>query len=77
MPPAVPFMLIGRAAGLNTVRAKGRLARRAVGAYLIIVAVTLVLFFPILTAIHIPYNAWRLLMWIKSFDCGGLKCGWI
>ena len=77
MTPAVPFMAIGLAAGLNALRSKGGFARWSVRVYLLLAAVLLVLFFPVLTAIPIPYDAWRLLMWIRSFDCGGLKCGWI
>jgi dolichyl-phosphate-mannose--protein O-mannosyl transferase len=77
MTPAVPFMAIGLAAGLNALRSKGGFARWSVRVYLLLAAVTLVLFFPVLTAIPIPYDAWRLLMWIPNFDCGGLKCGWI
>ncbi len=78
MTPAVPFLMIGLAAGLNALRARGRIGRRLVLAFLIIgVGIMTVIFFPILTAIDLDYDLWQKLMWIPHFDCGDLKCGWI
>lgn len=78
MTPAVPFLLIGLAAGLNRIRRRGKVPRRLVLGYLVVgVLVMTVIFFPILSAISIDYELWRRLMWMPMFDCGGLKCGWI
>lgn len=78
MTPAVPFLMIGLAVGLNALRQRGRGWRRFVVAFLILgVGVMTVLFFPVLTAIEMDYDLWRKLMWIPHFDCAGLKCGWI
>ncbi|MBW3590327.1 MAG: phospholipid carrier-dependent glycosyltransferase [Actinobacteria bacterium] len=78
MAPAVPFMMIGLAAGLNTLRRKGRTANRLVWLYLVVgVGIMLALFYPVLTAVEMPYDIWRRLMWIGNFDCGELTCGWI
>ncbi|MGQ0680600.1 MAG: phospholipid carrier-dependent glycosyltransferase [Actinomycetota bacterium] len=77
MTPAVPFMMIGLAAALHTLWLKGGWARRAVWTFFLLISLTTVLFYPVLTALSIPYDAWRMLMWMDSFDCGGLKCGWI
>lgn len=77
MTPAVPFMMIGLAAGLHALWRRGGWSRWSVGAFLFLTTVSLIVFYPVLAAIGIPYDVWRLLMWVKSFDCGGLKCGWI
>ena len=78
MTPAVPFLMIGLAVGLNALRQRGRGWRRLVVAFLIVgVGVMTVIFFPILTAIELDYDLWQKLMWIPHFDCAGLKCGWI
>jgi dolichyl-phosphate-mannose-protein mannosyltransferase len=78
MTPVVPFMMISLAASLNALRNRGRKSRRLVTAYLVIaVAVMLPLFYPVLTAIPVPYNLWLRLMWLRAFDCGSFACGWI
>lgn len=77
MTPAVPFMMIGLAAGLHALGRDGGWMRWSVGAFLFLTTVMLIIFYPVLTAIGIPYDVWRLLMWMRSFTCGGLKCGWI
>jgi dolichyl-phosphate-mannose--protein O-mannosyl transferase len=76
MTPVVPFMMIGLAAALNTLRTK-RAGRWGVNTFFVVALVVFVLFFPVLTAIDTPYDLWKMLMWVPSFDCGGLKCGWI
>ncbi len=78
MTPAVPFLMIGLAAGLNALRQRGRASRSFVVGFLIVgVGLMTVMFFPILTAIEMDYDLWQKLMWIPHFDCAGLKCGWI
>jgi dolichyl-phosphate-mannose--protein O-mannosyl transferase len=78
MTPAVPFLMIGLAAGLNALRRRGPGWRRAVAIFLIVgVGVMTMIFFPILTAIDIDYDLWQKLMWIPQFRCAGLQCGWI
>jgi dolichyl-phosphate-mannose-protein mannosyltransferase len=78
MTPAVPFLMVGLAVGLNALRRRGPGWRRAVMVFLIVgVGVMTAIFFPILTAIEIDYDLWQKLMWIPQFDCDGLKCGWI
>lgn len=78
MTPAVPFMMIGLAAGLGAMCRRGRFSRLLVAVFLIVgVMGMFALFFPILTAIEIPYDFWRRLMWFPHFECGELKCGWI
>ncbi|MEX2588421.1 MAG: phospholipid carrier-dependent glycosyltransferase [Actinomycetota bacterium] len=78
MTPAVPFMMIGLAAGLNALRRRSRVAQRLVWLYLAVgVGLMLLIFYPVLTAVEMPYDVWQRLMWIGNFDCGGLTCGWI
>jgi len=78
MTPAVPFMMVALAAGLNALRTKNRLANRLVLAYLILgVGVMLVYFYPIIAAVSVPQSIWQGHMWVPLHDCGGFKCGWI
>lgn len=76
--PAVPFMMIGLAAGLDGLRRGTRMSRKLIWLFLLLgVAVMLVVFYPVLTAVELPYDVWRRLMWIENFDCGRFTCGWI
>ncbi|MDQ4148811.1 MAG: phospholipid carrier-dependent glycosyltransferase [Actinomycetota bacterium] len=78
MTPVVPFMMIGLAAALSAWRRNGRVAHRVVTLYLVLgVGGMLLLFYPVLTAIPIPYERWLNLMWYGIFQCGPYRCGWI
>lgn len=78
MTPVVPFMMIGLAAALGALRRRGSRSRRLVTIFLVLgVGVMFILYLPVLTAITLPYRAWRYLMWFGRFGCGGLTCGWI
>lgn len=77
MTPVVPFMMLGLAAGLHALWERRGFRRRSAVVFLVLSAALVIFFFPVLTAIQIPYDAWSLRMWIRSFNCGGLRCGWI
>jgi dolichyl-phosphate-mannose-protein mannosyltransferase len=78
MTPVVPFMMIALAASLSALRRRGRKSRRFVIGYLIVGVVLMTLvFYPVLTAMAVPYDLWLRLMWIRKFDCGAHPCGWI
>ncbi|MEO7819366.1 MAG: hypothetical protein ABIS18_09545, partial [Actinomycetota bacterium] len=68
MTPVVPFMMIGLAAALGTLRDLGKPARWIVNIYLLIgVGALLYFFYPIIAAVGLPRNLWESRMWMKSW----------
>lgn len=68
MTPAVPFMVIGLAAGLSAIRDTGKVGRRLVALYLVLgVGLALYFFYPVIAAVGLPYPWWHNRMWLPSW----------
>jgi dolichyl-phosphate-mannose--protein O-mannosyl transferase len=67
MTPIVPFMMLGLAGALGSIRDTGRVGRWAVIAYLALgVGVLLWYFYPIIAAVGLPYDWWYDRMWLRG-----------
>ena len=72
--PALPFlvlamtMLLGMAIGPpGSLRHRRGYGVTAVGAYVVVVIVTFVYFYPVLAGVTIPYDAWHARMWFSTW----------
>lgn len=67
MTPVVPFMAIGLAHSLAALRATGTLGRRAVLAFMLVLAITVYFFYPVFAAVGLPYPWWHNRMLLPSW----------
>ncbi|MGH2772629.1 MAG: phospholipid carrier-dependent glycosyltransferase [Actinomycetota bacterium] len=78
MTPVVAFMMMGLAGMLAWARNSSKVMRRLVYAYLLVgVVLATFYFYPVFAAVGLQPDLWQSRMWIKAFDCGRYRCGWI